>query len=54
MWLSDFLYGASIIVFTISAETTPHVYQASGYGDISANKSVWFVFHLERSLYFYL
>ena len=31
------------IVFTILAETTPHVYQASGYGDIAADKSIWFV-----------
>ncbi|KAI0271170.1 serine carboxypeptidase [Russula aff. rugulosa BPL654] len=29
-------------------ETTPHVYQASGYGDISANKSVWFWFFAAR------
>lgn len=24
-------------------ETTPGVYQASGYGDISQNKSIWYV-----------
>jgi hypothetical protein len=36
------------------AETTPGVYQASGYGDLSANKSMWFVLHLECSLCFYL
>jgi hypothetical protein len=35
-------------------ETTPGVYQASGYGDISANKSIWFVLHIYCSLCFYL
>ena len=45
---------ASFIIFTFLAETTPGVYQASGYGDISANKSIWFVLHLECSLFFYL
>jgi hypothetical protein len=50
MWLSDFIYRASTIVFTVSAETTPNVYQASGYGDLSANKSIWFVFHFGVSL----
>jgi hypothetical protein len=34
-------------VFTIYAETTPHVYQASGYGDLAANKSIWFVLRFE-------
>jgi len=34
-------------VFTISAETTPHVYQASGYGDIAADKSIWFVLRFD-------
>lgn len=29
--------------FGCCAETTPGVYQASGYGDISANESVWCV-----------
>ncbi|KAH8080720.1 serine carboxypeptidase [Cristinia sonorae] len=29
-------------------ETTPGVYQASGYGDISANESVWFWFFAAR------
>jgi hypothetical protein len=28
---------------TSFAETTPGVYQASGYGDLSANESMWFV-----------
>ncbi len=50
MWLSDLVYGPSIIVFTVSAETTPHVYQASGYGDLTANKSIWFVFYFGVSL----
>ncbi|KAI0271165.1 serine carboxypeptidase [Russula aff. rugulosa BPL654] len=30
-------------------ETTPGVYQASGYGDISANKSIWFWFFAARN-----
>ena len=38
------------IVFTIQAETTPHVYQASGYGDLAANKSIWFVLRFEVPL----
>ena len=50
MWLGDLVYGASTIVFTILAETTPHVYQASGYGDLSSTKSIWFVFHFGVSL----
>jgi hypothetical protein len=50
MWLSWFVYGASIIIFTVSAETTPHVHQASGYGDLASNKSIWFVFLFGISL----
>ena len=34
-------------VFTILAETTPHVYQASGYGDLAANESIWFALCFE-------
>ncbi|KAI0036241.1 serine carboxypeptidase [Vararia minispora EC-137] len=30
-------------------ETTPGVYQASGYGDIAANKSIWFWFFEARN-----
>ncbi|PPQ68463.1 hypothetical protein CVT24_005560 [Panaeolus cyanescens] len=30
-------------------ETTPGVYQASGYGDITANKSMWFWFFAARN-----
>ena len=30
-------------IFTLLEETTSGVYQASGYGDIAANKSIWFV-----------
>ena len=41
------LLGATV-VFTIFAETTPHVYQASGYGDIAADKSIWFVLPFEH------
>jgi hypothetical protein len=33
----------TMVTFTIPLETTPDVYQASGYGDIAANKSIWFV-----------
>jgi hypothetical protein len=36
------------VVFIVSLETTPGVYQASGYGDLAANKSMWFVLHLEN------
>jgi hypothetical protein len=41
-------------IFTLSEETTPGVYQASGYGDLAANKSIWFVLHFEYFLCFYL
>ncbi|KAI0271174.1 serine carboxypeptidase [Russula aff. rugulosa BPL654] len=30
-------------------ETTPHVYQASGYGDLAFNKSIWFWFFAARN-----
>lgn len=50
MWLSHFIYDPSIIIFTVSAETTEGVYQASGYGDLSEDKSIWFVFHFGASL----
>jgi len=30
-----------------SVETTPHVYQASGYGDLASDKSIWFAFHCQ-------
>jgi hypothetical protein len=32
--------------FTLLAETTPGVYQASGYGDLAADKSIWYVNYL--------
>jgi hypothetical protein len=48
-----FVYYASPFIFTPSEESQG-VYQASGYGDLSANKSIWFVLHLECSLCFYL
>jgi hypothetical protein len=35
--------SGTMATFTIPLETTPHVYQASGYGDIAADKSIWFV-----------
>jgi hypothetical protein len=37
------LVGTMMATFTIPLETTPHVYQASGYVDIDKNKSIWFV-----------
>ena len=49
MWWRILAYVVSAVclvatvMFTISAETTPHVYQASGYGDLAANKSIWCV-----------
>ena len=46
---SHFVCYISPFIFTLSEETTPGVYQASGYGDIAANKSVWFVLHLVYS-----
>jgi hypothetical protein len=42
--------GEPTIVFTVVEETTPGVYQASGYGDLTANESIWFVFHLSGAL----
>ena len=41
-----FPYDPSLVVLIVWAETTPGVYQASGYGDLAANKSIWFVLHL--------
>ena len=38
---SSIIYYSSIYLIILSAETTPGVYHASGYGDISANKSIW-------------
>jgi hypothetical protein len=41
-------------MLTICVETTPDVYQASGYGDLaSGNKSIWFVLHLGDLCFFY-
>jgi hypothetical protein len=50
MWCDHFVYDPSPVILTIWAETTPHVYQASGYGDLASNKSIWFVLHLRGSL----
>jgi hypothetical protein len=45
----------SPVVFTFLAETTPGVYQASGYGDLlHGNKSIWFVFYLQCSICFFI
>ena len=41
------------VVFTIPAETTPNVYQASGYVDIAFNKSMWFVLRSEVPFYIF-
>ncbi len=38
-----FAIHPSGILITLLEETTPGVYQASGYGDIAANKSIWSV-----------
>ena len=50
-------YTVSFVMHPLSyshflAETTPGVYQASGYGDLSVDKSIWYVLHLECSLCF--
>jgi hypothetical protein len=37
-------------MLTILTETTKGVYQASGYGDIASDKSIWFVLYLGGSL----
>ena len=56
VWWRILVYAVSAaclvatVVFTILAETTPHVYQASGYGDLFANKSIWFVLHFKVSM----
>lgn len=49
--MGHFVCYASTFIFTPSEES-PSVYQASGYGDLSASKSIWFVLHLECSLCF--
>jgi hypothetical protein len=38
-----FVYDASPVMLIVWAETTRGVYQASGYGDVNADKSIWFV-----------
>ena len=38
-----FVHDASPVILTVWAETTRGVYQASGYGDVNADKSIWFV-----------
>ena len=56
MWWRILAYVVSAVclvatvMFTISAETTPHVYQASGYGDLAANKSIWCVLRFQVPL----
>ena len=44
------LYEPSACYIDSWAETTKGVYQASGYGDLASDKSIWFVLHLKRSL----
>ena len=46
-----FVGAVVTVVFMVSAETTPGVYQATGYGDLTANESIWFVLHYEGPLY---
>ncbi|KAI0271169.1 hypothetical protein BGY98DRAFT_1006915 [Russula aff. rugulosa BPL654] len=43
-------YGGQLRVVENSGvcETTPDVYQASGYGDLAGNKSIWFWFFAAR------
>ena len=45
-WVHFDYWGQPIIILTISTETTPGVYQASGYGDLTADKSMWSVLRL--------
>jgi hypothetical protein len=33
--VGSFCFWCIIIIFTVSTETTPHVHQASGYGDLA-------------------
>ncbi len=47
-----FFYDASSVIFTVLAEDTPGVYQASGYGDLAPDKSIWFVLWLGSTLCF--
>lgn len=47
MWYGLLFTTHSPVVLTVWAETTPDVYQASGYGDLaSGDKSIWFVLYL--------
>jgi hypothetical protein len=46
------VYDPPRVILTASTETTHGVYQASGYGDIASDKSIWFVLHLDGSLCF--
>ena len=34
------------VILTVLVETTKGVYQASGYGDLASDKSIWLVLHL--------
>ncbi|KAN0107688.1 carboxypeptidase S1 [Russula decolorans] len=44
-----FVHDASPVIWTVWAETTRGVYQASGYGDVNADKSIWFWFFAART-----
>jgi hypothetical protein len=46
MWYGHVFYDPFLVILTVLAETTPGVYQASGYGDLAANKSMWSVLRL--------
>jgi len=39
------------VILTVVAETTPGVYQASGYGDLASDKSIWFVLRIMGGMY---
>ena len=52
MWYGLLFTTHSPVVLTVWAETTPDVYQASGYGDLaSGDKSIWFVLYLAGFLF---
>jgi hypothetical protein len=52
MWWVLLVYDPYPVILTVLKETTPGVYQASGYGDIASDKSIWFVIHLIGSLFY--
>ena len=51
-WVIFFTTHPGFSRLTVLVETTKGVYQASGYGDLASDKSIWFVLHLGGSLFF--